>query len=415
MRVLLMAYGSRGDVEPMLALGTALQALGAEVRVCAPPDFAELLDGVGIPLVPLGPSLRDMATKAVTETAKPPVESLPERAARMVATTYQAVVTAIEGCDAVVATGLLPAAAAARSAAEELGIPYLFVAYFPTYLPSPHHPPLAWPGRPLPPGVTDNRVLWDQNAEHLNALFGEAVNTHRSAIGLPPVDDVRDHVFTDRPWLAADPLLSPWPQPADLDVVQTGAWTRPDERPLPAELEAFLDAGEPPVYVGFGSMPVRDPHDVTRAVVEAARARGHRVLLSRGWADLALTDEDGDCFLVGEVNHQALFGRVAAVVHHGGAGTTTTAARAGVPQIVVPQMADQPYWAGRVAELGIGVSHDGPTPTFDSLSAALGTALTPDIRSRARELAAAIRTDGAAVAAKLLFDAVGPHTGPASA
>ncbi|MFJ9455527.1 glycosyltransferase [Kitasatospora sp. NPDC101447] len=408
MRVLLVAYGSRGDVEPMLGLATALRDLGAEVRVCAPPDFAELSAGVGIPLVPLGRSLRETATKAVTGTAKPPAESLSERAARMVAATYESVVAAAEGCDAVVATGLIPAAAAARSAAEELGIPYLFVAFFPSYLPSPHHPPLAWPGRPLPPDTTDNRVLWDQNAEDLNALFGEAIDTHRAAVGLPPVDDVRGHVLTDRPWLAADPLLSPWPQSADLDVVQTGAWIRPDERPLPAELEAFLDAGEPPVYVGFGSMPVRDAPDVARAAVEAVRALGHRILLSRGWADLASTDEDGDCFPVGEVNHQALFGRVAAVVHHGGAGTTTTAARAGAPQVVVPQMADQPYWAGRVAELGIGVLHEGPTLTFDSLSAALGKALTPGIRARARDLAAAIRTDGATVAAELLRNTVDP-------
>ena len=184
------------------------------------------------------------------------------------------------------------------------------------------------------------------------------------------MDNVRDHVFTDRPWLAADPILGPWPGSPDLDVVQTGAWILPDERPLPAELEAFLDAGTPPVYVGFGSMPCA-PKDVARVAIEAIRAQGRRVLVSRGWADLALIDDRDDCFVVGEVNQQALFGRVAAVVHHGGAGTTTTAARAGAPQVVVPQMADQPYWAGRVADLGIGAAHDGPTPTTESLSAAL--------------------------------------------
>ena len=91
-----------------------------------------------------------------------------------------------------------------------------------------------------------------------------------------------------------------------------------------------------------------------------------------------------DSFAVGEVNQQALFGRVAAVVHHGGAGTTTTAARAGAPQVVVPQIVDQPYWAGRVAELGIGAAHDGPTPTVESLSAALRTALTPETRASDR-------------------------------
>ncbi|MEU3355356.1 glycosyltransferase [Streptomyces sp. NPDC037389] len=407
MRVLLLAYGSRGDVEPMVGLAMRLRERGVEVRVCAPPDFAELLNGFGFPLVPLGRPLREMATKAVTGAEPQPTETLPQRAARMVAETYEQVVTVAEGCDAVVATGLLPAAAAARSVAEKLGIPYAFVAYFPNYLPSPHHPPLAWPGRPLPADVTDNRVLWDLNAEVLNELFGEGINTHRASIGLPPVDDVRDHVFTDRPWLAADPALAPWVRPADLDVLQTGAWIRPDERPLPADLEAFLDAGTAPVFVGFGSMPVRDAQDVARAAVAAVRAQGRRVLLSRGWAGLAPTDAGDDCFVAGEVNQQALFGRVAAVVHHGGAGTTTTAARAGVPQVVVPQMADQPYWAARVAGLGIGAAHDGPTPTFESLSAALKTALTPETRARAATVAGTIRTDGAAVAAKLLLETVG--------
>lgn len=391
----------------MVGLAMRLRELGAEARVCAPPDFAELLDGFGFPLVSLGRPLREMATKAVTGAKPQSAETLPQRAARMVAETYEQVAAVAEGCDAVVATGLIPAAAAARSVAEKLGIPYVFVAYFPNYLPSPHHPPLAWPGRPLPADVTDNRVLWDLNTEALNELFGEGINTHRASIGLPPVDDVRDHVFTDRPWLAADPALAPWVRPTDLDVLQPGAWIRPDERRLPADLEAFLDAGTAPVFVGFGSMPMRDAQDVTRAAVEAIRAQGRRVLLSRGWAGLAPTDEGDDCFVAGEVNQQALFGRVAAVVHHGGAGTTTTAARAGVPQVVVPQMADQPYWAARVAELGIGAAHDGPTPTFESLSAALKAALTPETRARAATVAGTIRTDGAAVAAKLLLDMVG--------
>jgi vancomycin aglycone glucosyltransferase len=229
------------------------------------------------------------------------------------------------------------------------------------------------------------------------------------------MDDVRDHVFTNRPWLAADPTLSPWQQPADLEVVQTGAWILPDERPLPADLEAFLDAGAPPVYVGFGSIPMRASKDIAQAAIEAIRAQGRRVLVARGWAELALIDDREDCFAVGEVNQQALFGRVAAVVHHGGAGTTTTAARAGAPQVLVPQIGDQPYWAGRVAELGIGAAHDDPTPTFESLSAALRTALAPETRARASAMAGMIRTDGATAAAKLLLDAVSRERPPASA
>jgi vancomycin aglycone glucosyltransferase len=252
-------------------------------------------------------------------------------------------------------------------------------------------------------------VLWEQDAERVNALYGEALNTHRSAIGLPPVDNVRDYVFTDQPWLAADPILGPWQHMTDLDLVQTGAWILPDERPLPEELEAFLDAGAPPVYVGFGSMAMRITTDLARVAIEATRAQGRRVVVARGWASMTLIDDRDDCFVVGEVNHQALFRRVAAVVHHGGAGTTTTAALAGAPQVVLPQIVDQPYWAARVAELGIGAAHRGPTPTFDSLSAALTTALTPQTRAQASAVASTIRTDGAAVAAKLLLgESYGP-------
>ncbi|OAH09994.1 L-noviosyl transferase [Streptomyces jeddahensis] len=413
MRVLLSTYGSRGDVQPMAAFAVRLRELGAEVRVCAPSDeeFAKLLAGVGVEFVPAAEPVRTLVT------GKQPLapERLPQRAAALTAAQYEAVHAAAEGCDAVVATGLVPAVAGAQSAAEKLGAHFVYVSYFPTMLPSPHHAPIPLPLWPFPPGMTDNRELWDLNAQSFNALYGPGLNAHRTSVGQPTVDDVRGYVFTDRPWLAADPVLAPWREPADLDVVQTGAWILPDERPLSAELTAFLEAGAPPVYVGFGSMPMRASEDIARVAMEAVRAQGHRVLVGRGWADLALIDDRDDCFVVGEVNQQALFGRVAAVVHHGGAGTTTTAARAGAPQVVVPQIADQPYWAGRVAELGIGAAHDGPTPTFESLSAALRTALTPETRARAKAVAGMIRTDGATVAAKLLLDAVSRDRPPVSA
>jgi UDP:flavonoid glycosyltransferase YjiC (YdhE family) len=208
MRVLLSTYDSRGGVEPLVALAVRLRELGAEARVCAPPDCAERLAEVGVPLVPVG---------------------------------------------------------------------------------RPHHPPQPLPGRPFPPDVTDNRVLNDLDVQSYNALFGEALNTHRASIGLPPVDNARAHILGDQPWLAADPILAPWQEPADLDVVQTGAWILPDERPLPAELEAFLDAGAPPVYVGFGSM--RAPKDFARVAIEAIRTQDRRALVAHGWADLALTPE----------------------------------------------------------------------------------------------------------------------------
>ena len=259
--------------------------------------------------------------RQVQVEGEPP--DFPRLAAEMLAAQYEAVSAAAEGSDAIVACGITPAAAAARSVADQLGIRYQYATYCPVWLRSPHHRPLGLPGWPIPPEETDNTVLWDLQAEGLNTVFGPSIKNHRESIGLPPVEDVGDHVFTDRPWLAADPTLGPWVQPADLDVVQTGAWILPDERPLPADVEAFLDDGTPPVYVGFGSIPMRAAEDVARDVIEAVRAQGRRVLVSGGWAELGLIDQGDDCLAVGEANHQALFARTAAVVHHGGAGTTT--------------------------------------------------------------------------------------------
>ncbi|MFF1655068.1 glycosyltransferase [Streptomyces sp. NPDC058255] len=202
-RVLLSTYGSRGDVEPLVGLAVELRALGAEVRVCAPPDedFARLLAGVGVPMVAVGPSARALTT------ATPPPSSacLPRRAADLIAGQFDAVTAAAEGCDALMATGAIPAAAGARSVAEKPGIRSVSVTFQQLTLPLPHHSPLAYSGRPFPPEVSDNRVLWDLDAQSINALFGEALNTNRASIGLPPVDNVRDYVIGDQPWLATGP------------------------------------------------------------------------------------------------------------------------------------------------------------------------------------------------------------------
>jgi vancomycin aglycone glucosyltransferase len=405
MRILLSTYGSRGDVEPVVALAMHLKALGIDARVCAPadPEFKDLAARGGVPLAPAFSPVREWVTEALQNREK---VDLSQRAAQILVAQFDAIAAAAEGCDAIVATGLFPSTAAARSVAERRGVPYVYAAYCPYFLPSGHHRPHEYPGHPFPPGITDNRVLWDLDRATMNALFGEAHNRQRASVGLPSVSNVRDHVFTARPWLASDPVLGPWP-PTDLrDVVQTGAWILPDERPLPAELVAFLQAGPPPVYVGFGSMPMQAAREAGRLALEAIRAQGRRALVLRGWAGLAARDPSEDCLVVGEVNQQLLFRQVAAVVHHGGAGTTTTAARAGAPQLVVPQIADQPYWARQVSRLGIGAA-GGPAPTFESLSAVLATALGPKMRARATAVAGTIRLDGAATAARLLLETVG--------
>ena len=370
MRVLLSTYGSRGDVEPLVALAVQLRALGTEVRMCAPPDeeFTQLLAREGLALVPF--------EKAWRSWERPPTAGeRRQRVTAFIAAQYDTVAEAAAGCDVIVATAM--SQFVGPSVAEEMCIPYQYVLFCPD-------------------------VLGGLDGQGFGQLFGEPINTHRASIGLPPVGNVGEFMFTARPLLAADPTLGPWRGQEGFDVRQTGAWILPDERPLPAELLAFLDAGEPPVYLSFGSMRTVGA-DGARAAVEAIRAQGRRVVIGRGWAGLAPVDDQDDCLVIGEVNQQELFERVAAVVHHGGAGTTTTAARAGAPQVVLPQGGDQLYWARRVAELGIGAAHDGPTPAVGSLSAALRTALTPETRARATAVADDVGSDGARTAARLVI------------
>ncbi|TPO13780.1 glycosyltransferase [Mesorhizobium sp. B1-1-5] len=411
MRILLSTYGSRGDVEPLAALGAALQAHGVEARVSAPGDkeFGALLARAGVPLAPAFAPVREWAKEMINRSRSASPEDrarlISGQAAEIVARQYEALSAAAEGCNAVVAFGLFPSCAAARLVAEQRGMRYMLGTFCPIWLPSPHNRPHEYPSHPLPAGVTDNRLLWEMDIQTKNALFGEAINGHRASLGLSPVQNVRDYVYGDRVLLACDPTLGPWLGSDLIDAVQTGAFILPDERPLPDGLKAFLDAGPRPVYVGFGSIAVA--RDAGAAAIEAIRTKGLRTVLAHGWAELGIIDDGDDCFAVGEINQQALFGRVAAVIHHGGAGTTVAAARAGAPQVIVPQIGDQPYWARRVAELGIGAAHDGPVPTAQSLSRALETALAPETGARASAIAGMIRTDGAGAAARLLIELLG--------
>ncbi len=391
MRVLLSTIGSRGDVQPLVALALHLRELGHDASVCAPPGYDELLDGFGLAYFPVGHDLRLGPRK------------VPGGAAATAAAQFGVLRTAAADCDAIVGAAAMQIAS--RSIAQMFDIPYVYVAYAPIALPSTRHSPPPVHGPPRPEGV-DNRTMWDVDAQWWNDTWRAGLNAERAAIGLDPVNDVRSYVITDRPLLAADPTLAPWPSelgpselgPPALEVVQTGAWLMPDRRPLSAELEAFLDAGVPPILFGFGSM--RAPRASASTLIAAARALGYRAVVLRGWAGLGQSDDSADWLAVGETNLQALLPRVAAIVHHGGSGTTTQSMRAGIPQVVVPHEFDQPYYAERVAALGIGIRHAASEPTADSLAEALDQALTPSVTARAQTLATAVRTDGTSAAAR---------------
>ncbi len=404
MRILFSAIGSRGDIQPLVALALHMKGLGHQVHACVPPDFSEWIEGLNIPVTSVGPRVRTFAeARPMARQSPTPLTATQRRqmADGTVATQFQTLADAARGCDIIVAASALQVAA--RSVAEHLGIDYVFVAYSPVVLPSMHHAPPPLPPAPgeQPADLTDNRSRWALDAKRFNDLFGASVNAHRATLGLAPVADLQRHMMTDRPWLAADPALAPWPEPAgDHSVFQTGAWIYPDHRTLAKELQHFLDSGDTPVYFGFGS--TRASEDAGHVIRQVARSAGRRAIVSGGWFDTDLVENDDNCLSIGDANLHALFARVAAVVHHGGAGTTTAAALAGVPQVVIPTQYDQHYWAQRVQTLGIGTAHLPGAPTVESLADALDRTLASDVAARARSTAALVRRDGTQIAAEAL-------------
>jgi vancomycin aglycone glucosyltransferase len=403
MKVLISSIGSRGDVQPVLALALELKKLGHDASLCVAPNFKEWVESYGITCISIGPDLRKLT--GGTLPAKPVLrspEQLQQMADQSVRTQFQVIAEAAHGCDLILATGALQIAT--RSIAELQKVPYVFAAYCPAVLPSPHYPPPKMGGHysfSLP--ETENLQLWGKNEEEFNSRFGATLNEERMKLGLEPVPSVQPHIFTDRPWLAADDVLAPVLPRSDLDVIQTGAWMLHDETPLPYDIDNFLNDGPPPIYLGFGSM--RASEQTPDLLIEAVRALGFRSILHQGWANLMPSDNRNDCLSIGDVNHEMLFARVAAIVHHGGAGTTTAAARAGRPQVIIPHNYDQFYWAHRVQELGVGVS--GPQRddlTVNTLLQVLRECLRPELTTRAQALASRMELHGARITAERLVN-----------
>jgi vancomycin aglycone glucosyltransferase len=238
----------------------------------------------------------------------------------------------------------------------------------------------------------------------INFSWRRAINEQRSKLRLAPIKRVWRHMLSQRPLLASDAVLAPAPRTTGMQATQTGAWFLSDPTPLPDYLEKFLAAGEPPIYFGFGSMPTVSPRETSRMFINAARALGRRAIISQGWANLDMIDNKDDCISIGAVAHNRLFQRVAAIVHHGGAGTTSAAARAGKPQVIVPHISDQYYWAHRVMELGVGVAtRDAMRLSTDELVGAVRHCMRPKVAASAHSLASRIELHGARIAAERII------------
>ncbi|GAA2740969.1 glycosyltransferase [Terrabacter aerolatus] len=418
MRILLLGMGSRGDVQPLVALGQRLRRIGYAVSLAAPADLGHVVAGAGLDFQPLSfdlerplreglgrDSLRGSARTQVREARlmrqvmAGTAEALAADVARLV-DAADAVVSGALTFDLVDAL-LAPGGSSGRGRPSK---PHLYAVFAPVW-PSAHGPSVALALRPRATSWANG--AWSTLAGRVALdLFRPAGDLVRARGGLPRR---RFRHYTaaaeGTPTLLAAstsvvPPAADWP-PA---LRQTGYWFRDDApTPMDSRVEAFLAAGEPPVFVGFGSMPTPDPAGVSRDVADVLGRLGVRGVVSEGLAGLRAAPSPG-LLGVGPAPHEALFPRCAVVVHHGGAGTTAAAVRAGVPQVVVPHAADQPYWGRRLADLGVA-----PQPiarkdvTADRLAQALEVALSPGARRAAYALGERVRAeDGAGDAARLV-------------
>ena len=422
MRVLLLGMGSRGDVQPLVALGERLRRRGYAVSLAAPADLGHVVAGSGISFEPFsfdleGPlrdglgreGLRGSATTQVRE-ARLMRQVMAETSVALA----DDVTRLVDGADAVVSGALTFDLVDSLLTASPK--PHVYAIFAPVW-PSADGDSVALG---LAPGRRSVLNLWWSSLAGRVALdlFRPAGDLVRSREGLPR-RTFRSYsaAATGTPTLlGASSLVVPraadWPRA----VRQTGFWfgeADPDEGGLPADVEAFLAAGPAPVHVGFGSMPTPDPDAVARGVVDVLGSLGVRGIVSEGLAGLSLErldrDLTPDVLGVGPTHHDQLFPRCSVVVHHGGAGTTAAALRAGVPQVVVPHAADQPYWGRRLAALGVApppLARKDLTPS--RLRAALEVALTPRVRRAAYALGEQVRAeDGAGDAADLVDSLLG--------
>ena len=414
MRITILTVGSRGDVQPYIALGKALQEAGHDVRLVAHAPFAAWIREHGLDVYPMAgnplEAMQEEAGRNWLETDGNPlifVRRMLDVAAPMmwrIVTDYE-----VASRDADLILYPVLATLVATSLHEKYGIPIC-----PAFLQPVH------PSRYYAFALATAHKSWQPRINRGSHALSEAafwlmtrpiVNQWRTTqLNLPayPLVSPFMQLLNQQPRCLYGlsrhvvPPAPDWPHQAEV----TGYWfldAPADRQPEPI-LRDFLDAGPPPVYLGFGSMTTRNPAEVTEIALEALRRTGQRGLLMTGWGGLSAGDLPDDILVIDGAPHDWLFPRMAAVVHHGGCGTTAAGLRAGVPSIVVPFFADQPYWGARVAALDVG-----PPPiarrALDAggLARAIRIAVeNPVLRRQAAELGERIRAEdgvGAAVAA----------------
>ncbi len=420
MRITVLAVGSRGDVQPYIALCAGLRAAGHEPRLATHASFRHAVESRGLEFRALTGDPNELIQSrdgtAWLESGESMLVFLRRflRLFRPLLGTYlDDVRTACQGTEAII---FAPLAFAGWHVAEALRVPCWMGAV------QPATPTRAFPAMPLAGSRSLGRTLNLVTHAVYQQLGWQALRPalnqwRRNSLGLRPLPLAGPFktLRTTPALYGFSSLVLPkpgdWPEWCDL----TGYWVldRSDAWEPPGELIEFLAGGLPPVYVGFGSMVPRDPEETWVIVLGALRRAGFRGILATGWMGRGRQDVPDDVLVVDEIPHDWLFPRVAAVVHHGGAGTTAAALRAGRPAVVVPFFADQPFWAQRVAALGVGPE---PIPhkrlSVDRLARAIRTAVSDcGMIQRATGLGAQLRAeDGVENAVAVVNRALdGPH------
>jgi sterol 3beta-glucosyltransferase len=409
MRITVAALGTRGDVQPMIALGKGLQSAGHDVTMMAGSNFEDWVTGHGLRFVPSVDMEAVMASDrglAWSESSDSPRKQI--GAMRDLMKEYgQGMIDPIQASTA--SADLLVSSFSAQplvqTASEKSGVPYV------NALLQPQQPTRSGPASVMPvfarreslvnrwTGALAERIVW--------SIVAETTNRYRAQVALPP----HDAASYGRANRAARAVMGVSrevvPPPPDWpNVVVTGYWFL-DEGDGPEPLASFLKAGPPPVYIGFGSMSNREPRKTLELIRDAVKRSGQRAVVAAGWGDLPTGDATPEIRVVKSAPHHWLFPQVSAVVHHGGAGTTAAGLRAGKPTLVVPHMADQPYWGRRVHELGVGVK---PIPRHRLTREALASRLRElagdgRIRERAAAMGEKIRAERGVEAAVAAIEA----------
>jgi len=387
LNILLVAIGSRGDIQPYVALGVAMASSGHAVTVCTSATFADLVRTHGLAYAPMGNGFialmqslegragleRMSSISGALRTAAKLMSQVGPLQHEMLTEVWRSA-TQVRP-DVIVLHPKLPGVV---DIADALDVPAIVAPLFPQVVPTAAFPAVGFPELPL--GIAYRRVTYRIVEAVTNWISGGAIRSWRrdSGLGKRPrtLGLMQDEHANPRLVMHGfSPVLCPRPKDWPATSVVTGHWPLPSNGRWepPRALCKFLDAGPPPVYVGFGSMAGRHPERLAAMVVEALMKSGQRGVLATGWGGLGSVRLPKSVFLVEDIPHDWLFPRMSAVVHHGGAGTTVAGLRAGRPTVVCPFFADQPFWGARVYALGAGPP---PVPQRGLTAVRLSDAIT---------------------------------------